>query len=332
MISIVVPVYNVEKYLDACLNSLLNQTGSLPEYEVVCVNDGSTDGSPDILKRYAARSPLIRVIDQPNKGLSGARNSGLAAATHDFILFVDSDDALRADALSQLAKAAAEQNPDLILFDLQHTAEDGRPGAVFQADRLQLPTGKPFRRSEYPQVLQFQHSAWTKMYRRDFLLRHQLRFASGIWFEDLPFFHQCMLADPLIVYVPEPLYLYRQRMGSIAKSSGSSKNKDIIPAFSAVLEAYRNAGELTVQRPLLKLIAFQNIYTGILFGLGKSGNKETYHEIKQFYLELFGQDGPYPQVGEITPKQRQIAKLIDRDSFTLMKLWKRLSGSLKSQS
>ena len=98
--SIIVPVYNVERYVERCIDSIVAQT--YPAYEIICVNDGSTDGSLEVLQRLADGHPSIKIIDQANKGLGGARNSGVAQATGDYIWFIDSDDWIEPGMLSEM--------------------------------------------------------------------------------------------------------------------------------------------------------------------------------------------------------------------------------------
>ena len=112
-ISIIVPVYNVEKYLPQCLDSLVNQT--YDNIEIICVNDGSTDRSLQILEKYAVGYPSVRVITQCNKGLSGARNTGIEFATGDYIMFVDSDDWLDVETCSTMARIAKKYEADCIM-------------------------------------------------------------------------------------------------------------------------------------------------------------------------------------------------------------------------
>lgn len=122
-LSIIVPVYNVEKYLPKCIDSLICGDGG---YEIILINDGSTDGSPDILADYAARYPaLIRIITTPNGGLGHARNTGIDAAMGGYLLFVDSDDYLSPDALGSIL-AALDDSFDICIFDILSVNESGK--------------------------------------------------------------------------------------------------------------------------------------------------------------------------------------------------------------
>ena len=124
--SVVVPVYNVEQYLDDCLRSLQAQTYS--DYEVICVNDGSTDGSRRLLAEWAGRYPQMRIVDRENGGLSAARNSGTDVAEGEYIVYVDSDDWVSTDMLEKLASAA--DGADMLCYACQRT--DNKPTTPFR--------------------------------------------------------------------------------------------------------------------------------------------------------------------------------------------------------
>ncbi len=114
-ISVIVPVYNVQNYLRQCLDSIIGQ--SFSNFEMICINDGSTDDSPQILEQYAALDSRIRIISQPNRGLSAARNAGLAQATAEYIFFIDSDDYIEPDTLEKLFDTARRTGADLTCAD-----------------------------------------------------------------------------------------------------------------------------------------------------------------------------------------------------------------------
>ena len=116
-VSVIVPVYNVEPYLRECLDSIVGQT--LPDIEILCIDDGSTDGSPAILREYAARDARVRILTQENRGVSAARNRGLTAARGEYVIFWDSDDWFERDALALLYSIAAERGADLVICNAQ---------------------------------------------------------------------------------------------------------------------------------------------------------------------------------------------------------------------
>ena len=124
-LSIIIPVYKVEKYLRKCLDSCLHQNISKEDYEIICVNDGSPDNSAQILDEYAAKHPNIRVVTQTNQGLSMARNNGLAVAQGDYVWFIDSDDWIEENCLAGIC-SALKSNPDLLQLNHQLTFEDNQ--------------------------------------------------------------------------------------------------------------------------------------------------------------------------------------------------------------
>lgn len=214
-ISIIVPVYNVEKYLDICLDSLINQTYT--DFEIICINDGSTDRSLSILSNYAELDGRIKVFSQTNKGLSVARNRGLELAKGKYIVFVDSDDYLSSRALEKMFSNIEANNSDF-MFSLTMQ--------VFLSDfsLIELPPEKLFK--EYVKTPTFSEkdlpanflsrlmpSAWAKMYRFDFI--KDFKFPAGLIFEDMPFFFQCYLNAKKISYDFSPLYYYRQSQNTI---------------------------------------------------------------------------------------------------------------------
>lgn len=190
-ISVIVPVYNVEKYLAACLDSVLMQT--VNGMEVICVDDGSTDGSSRILEQYAARDARIAVLRQPNGGLSAARNAGLSAARGKYLMFLDSDDKLAApDVLEALCARAEEDALDMLFFD-------GRMSYESEALRATATETPDFyvRRGEYPrctdgqslyvrmsQNREYRPNAYLYLLRRTFLEETSLRFPDGVYHED----------------------------------------------------------------------------------------------------------------------------------------------------
>lgn len=225
--SIIIPVYNVEKYLCDCLDSVLNQ--SYPDdYEVICVNDGSTDESLYILKNYADKDKRIKVVSQENKGLSVARNRGINAATGKYIFFLDSDDWLETNALEILSHQIDDE--DIICFNGHRYFEDGSkeelPDKGIIENNL---TGWDYY-NKYALISRKFHFVCVvlRLYNRDFLLKNQLFFEEEIYHED-------NLFTPIVCYyakkvkvIPDILYVYRIRDGSITWSVNLKKLEDII--------------------------------------------------------------------------------------------------------
>ena len=209
-ISVVVPVYNVEGFVGDCLRSVAGQT--LRDLEIVIVDDGSTDASAEHIAAFAEREPRARVITQANGGLGNARNVGLAAGNSDLVAFVDSDDVLPADALERLSGS------------LDRTASDLATGRVERLEPSGATHTAPFLRKTHSRTRRATHVtrfrwlvsdrvAWNKLWRRDFLERNELRFAEGMFHEDIPMVVPAHFLARTVDVVAHPVYRWRMRDG-----------------------------------------------------------------------------------------------------------------------
>ena len=210
-LSVVLPVYNMAPYLRQCLDSLAKQ--DRPFKEIIAVDDGSTDESPAILAEYAAnRLPTLNIIRQDNGGHSVARNTGMAAATGRWVYFMDSDDFLEPDALSQLASVAEHDHLDIALCNARYHYEGRKHDHPIHsiAYETTIEPGKDWVRNRLRQGF-FPHMVWMHLYRREFLLEHNFRFIPGQVHEDVIWTNQVMLAAQKVRYVDGILYNYRIR-------------------------------------------------------------------------------------------------------------------------
>ena len=218
-ISVIIPVYNVEQHLEKCLDSVLKQT--FKDMEVICVNDGSTDGCAEILEKFAAKDNRLKILTQKNQGLSAARNNGLAVATSKHIAYVDSDDFVHPQFLEILYKAAIENDADVSGCNFCK---------IYNDDNLpDLNNAKP---KEYQPALNvlmnrknFIHfNVWNKLYKEELI--RDIPFVNGIYFEDWVY-NCCVFAKARnFVWVNEKLYGYRISDNSIMRSSFNHKKLD----------------------------------------------------------------------------------------------------------
>lgn len=208
-LSIIIPVYNVENYLAECLDSCLEQDIPRDDYEIICVNDGSTDGSAAILERYAGENPNIQVITQPNGGVSAARNAGIDAARGAYIWFVDADDHIQTCCLDELRRAVTAGPADKLSFchyEFENALSDAERA---QADARTLP----------PTMSGTGYMIWEALFRRAFLDAHALRFREGISYtEDGLFLLEVSRRAPVTVSRPAVLYFYRRNPGSATRA------------------------------------------------------------------------------------------------------------------
>ena len=208
-ISVVVPMYNVESYLTACLESIAGQT--VDDLDVVIVDDGSTDRSADIARGFSARDPRFRLLTKPNGGLGSARNTGIDASDGEFLAFVDSDDLLPPDAYERLLGALERTGSDFASGNVQQlvrgeTVPAGFLAAAFARARLATHV------TEFPALLA-DRVAWNKLWRRSFWDRYAFRFPEGVVHEDIPVVLPAHFRARSVDVIPEPVYIYRSREG-----------------------------------------------------------------------------------------------------------------------
>lgn len=210
-LSIIVPVYNVRSFLGECLDSLVNQ--SLDDYEVILIDDGSSDGSAEIIKDYAERFPeMIRSLRVENGGQGRARNFGIEMAKGDYLGFVDSDDWITPDMYEKLYSTAIKENADVVVCDFLERFSDGRENyltAAAQSDKLAAAG-----------------SACNKLFRSSIV--ESTRFPEGLWYEDFYFSAILLLKSRKTVFLSEPLYIYRRGQESTMHNNNSKKNLDIV--------------------------------------------------------------------------------------------------------
>lgn len=236
--SIIIPVFNVERYVGECLESIISQITE--NTEIIIIDDGSTDDSGRICKEYAQAYSSVRYIRQENAGLGAARNTGLMQARGEYILFLDSDDKWREDCILQIQKCLMQYPcPDIVYFDAEVFYESERIPRNDDYDkktydrkgkiREDVCTGAEFFNEIYP--AHFNISACMAAYRREFLLIHKICFPSGVLYEDNLFSLQAILKACAVKYLPYRLYIRRYRFGSIMTSR---KNKEYVQSMANV--------------------------------------------------------------------------------------------------
>ena len=231
--SIVVPIYKVEKYLHECVDSILCQ--SFTDFELILVDDGSPDSCPQICDDYARKDPRVKVIHKPNGGLADARNVGTDIAQGDYIGYVDSDDYLiDSDVLQRLAVRIDKTNPDIVHYKFVEWYEiDGHIDPCYFDYKVDT-AGRSLA-DIYCDLIDkdaYYNSAWSKVIRRQLLVDNNIRFEKGILGEDNEwYYHVVMVADRLEL-IDEPLYVYRQRQGSITKDFSVKNLRDQLHVLS----------------------------------------------------------------------------------------------------
>lgn len=233
-VSIIVPVYNVEKYLVNCMESMVNQT--LEEIEIIVVNDGSPDNSIVILEEYEKKYPAkVRVFTTENRGVSHARNYGLDRAIGEFVMFVDSDDFIELDMVEKLYTKAVTDGNDLVMCARNNVYEIEGKEDLKKKEMKIFSVNQNFKMSE--RKFEMVHASpfpWDKLFKRSLL--EGIRFPEGIRFEDLVVAFEVVSIAESIGIVPEPLYNYRKTTQSGFLNSFSEATKDIVTSFGLLVQ------------------------------------------------------------------------------------------------
>jgi len=213
-LSVIVPIFNVDKYLAICLNSLCEAIQDIAVKEVICVNDGSTDDSLSIIKEFQSKYDFVSLIDKENAGYGAAINSGLDASKGEYVTIVESDDCIIPNIHSKLIKKL-EDNPDADFIKTPYLV--WVDGQVTSKTKLNDAPEEPFTAEDYPAALMFPPSIWSAVYRRKFLEENNIRVIEtpGASYQDTFFSTLLFLQGGRMLYHDEPYYLYRNRKRSL---------------------------------------------------------------------------------------------------------------------
>lgn len=256
-LSIIVPVYNVEKYLPKCLESLIKQT--LKDIEIICVNDGSIDNSLAILKEFASKDSRIRIIDNQHQGVAKTRNTGIEQSSGEYIGFVDSDDYIDIDFFEKLYNSATKSNSDIAIasilkhknfFNIYNAKYTKEETAITIQDKIKLCEDKKH----------FFFYAWNKIYHSRFIKENNIKFSEGQIYEDVMFAIKALYYSNKIISVYGTKYHYIEHENSLTKSKDKTgeKEHDLIKAYSE-LQEFCNSKNIEIPERL-------NYYTKENFG------------------------------------------------------------------
>ena len=316
-VSVIVPVYNVEEYIGKCLDTILNQ--DFDDYEVLVVIDGSTDKSESIAREYQEKYPeIVRIICQENKGLGGARNTGIENAKGEYLLFVDSDDMLYPNLLSDTYERAILCNADIVVFDMEFVDENGN---VIKYEQAKFRENDLIDFNKNSKIIAWP-SAWNKLCKKSLFLGNGIFYPERLWFEDLATTPKVLLSAKRIEYIPKAYYKYVQRDGSIMNNKKIERNMEIITAFESTVN-YMQLNNLYEQA--LDEIEFLAIYH-ILYTAVMRINEVDCSNKMQGYLVDYVRER-YPQYKSnkylqklMTKKEKIVIRLIGAKQFRFLSL------------
>ena len=285
LVSIVVPIYNVEKYLRQCVDSILSQT--LKNIEVILVDDGSPDACPAIVDAYAAQDSRVIPIHQPNGGYGKAVNAGIAHATAPYIGIIESDDWIEPTMYEKLYCRASEAHADLVkcmFWKYDSTKKKHRQNKLW-TDTLDLRTApdSPFRPLEYTDIYMYHASLWSNLYRADFLRQVPMPETAGAAYQDFPFIMEIYTLAQRMCIVKEPLLHYRMEPGQ--SSSTMINGKGLMRMGTMTKEAK----ELLIRYDVMDRVKEEFYYHAFLanYGFYMRINQDYRQEYKDILMSIF---------------------------------------------
>ena len=248
LVSIIVPIYIVEKEIDRCIQSIINQTHK--NIEIILVDDGSPDNCPALCDNYAQVDKRIRVIHKKNGGLSDARNAGLRIATGEYILYVDSDDYIELDACERLL-ASVDDDIDFVVG----VCKEIHQSSIIYQKHSNIKPGKKYKAKDFVlESIKFNEwyaPAWLNLYNREFLIKNNLYYKKGYIYEDIEMLPRLFLAANNIVYVDYSFYNYVIRENSIMTSENTSEKAQMsLDIFSNWFELLKKVHDHEYQKKL----------------------------------------------------------------------------------
>lgn len=314
-VSVIVPVYNVEKFIDKCLNSLVKQ--SLKEIEIIVVNDGSPDNSQKIIDKYVKKYPeKVQSFIKENGGQGSARNYGLKKATGEYIGYVDSDDFVEKDMYKKLYNKAKENNYDIVVCGNYNVSEDYQNKNIdafinnYNTDLENIFFGKM--------------AVWNKIYKRDILIKNKLEFKEKVWYEDLAFTLKAIMNSNTFAFIDEPLYDYLIREGSTMNNSNVKRNLEILEAFNDIL-SYIQHNKKEEYFSKIEFLAIDHIYISAIVRVLKAEaddkvKRETINKLIDYMNKKFPNYKNNKYINTLSKNRKIIYKLINIKMYGLINL------------
>ena len=314
-VSIIIPVYGVEKYISKCLESLVNQT--LNDIEIIVVNDGTKDNSQKIIDKYVKKYPdKIKSYIKENGGQGSARNYGLKKATGEYIGYVDSDDFVEKDMYKKLYNKAKENNYDIVVCGNYNVSEDYQNKNIdafinnYNTDLENIFFGKM--------------AVWNKIYKRDILIKNKLEFKEKVWYEDLAFTLKAIMNSNTFAFIDEPLYDYLIREGSTMNNSNVKRNLEILDAFNDIL-SYIQHNKKEEYFSKIEFLAIDHIYISAIVRVLKAEaddkvKRETINKLIDYMNKKFPNYKNNKYINTLSKNRKIIYKLINIKMYGLINL------------
>lgn len=278
-VSIVVPVYNVENYIEKCLSSLVNQT--LKEIEIIIVNDGSTDSSELIIKKFMEKYPeKIKYFVKENGGLSDARNYGLQYVTGEYVAFLDSDDYVKLDLYEKMYNKAIQENSDFVECDF-----------IWKYDNKEKVDIGAIYNNKNEMFVLARVVAWNKLIKTSLIINNNLQFPKGLRYEDVEFFYKLLPYINKFSFIKEPLIYYVQRNNSIVNTQ-NERTKEILVVLDNVINYYKEKNIFTEYFNEIEYNYARYLLCSSLLRMVKIKDKKTRKELLDYSWNKLNENFP----------------------------------------
>lgn len=283
MVSIVIPVYNTEKYLRRCMDALVGQTISREQFEIIAVNDGSTDSSPEILKEYEKNYPgIVRVFNKSNSGQASARNFGIEKAKGDYVGFADSDDYIDVTLYEKLYNLALKEDADMVECHYHSMLEKTAPDDNREYKEIRTRGTIKEHDSVRELFIDPQVSPWNKLYRKSILTDNNIYFPEGMVYEDTSFYVKTLPFIKKHAYLDEKLVYYCVREGSTMTSN--HRVTDIFKVFDDIMDFYLRKG---IFREYYKELEYFCVKIAFCSNFSRIGKVSNGYMRKEFFDKTF---------------------------------------------
>lgn len=328
-ISVIVPIYNVEKYLHKCIDSILNQT--FKKIEIILVDDGATDNCPKIVDEYAEKYPdIIIALHKENGGLGDARNYGINYASGEYLLFIDSDDYIEPDMLECLYNNIIDFDSDIVVCGFQSVTESGNTISVTKEN---LSEAKVMTLNDDKKLMMINPAAWNKIYKRELFLEHEdIRYPSRVWYEDIRTTLKLFNVAESITYVNKPLYNYLWREGSITNNKNCERNAEIIDAMNDIFSYFKSNDIYEEYKDELEYLTIFHVYlTASVRVLMIDTKHHLLDDFRGFLYENIPNWKKNKYLNELDSNKKLVLRLLNKKQYFLIKLIFTVKNQLKSK-
>ena len=325
LITVVVPVYNVEKYLERNLNSLVNQT--YKNVEILVINDGTLDNSQDIIDRFVKKYPrTVKSFIKKNGGISDTRNFGIDQAKGKFIAFIDSDDYVEIDFLEKLYNSIISTESDIAVSNIIDEYENTGKSSVY---KNYVPEVLCSLKEDKKQLFN-RMSVWNKLFKKELFDDMSLRFSKGKIYEDTRLVPKLFVKAKKISYVDDALYHYIIRSGSLMTSSDLQKNLDIMDAFDDIIDFFKKEKLYHQFKAEIEYLAIEHIVVATLLRVVKASEKKDIEKNVKIYIDYmnnnFADYNQNPYLIRLSKYRKVALKLIQKRHFKILRLMRDVRG------